>query len=157
FSQTASHPALGIFCMLAICCALPCPAQTSNNPQSPIRNPQLTVALIFEGDGAGEAQNALSKSLEASGFNIQDELIVESAKKALQLPLQNLTRKQAQNFGLALGVDLFVTSRIRSIERTAEGGKLYGECFAALCCVGARSGKLITFDFIETSESTAQA
>jgi TonB family protein len=116
---------------------------------------ELTVALLFEGERVEAVESALKGPMPAQGFSLQEQSIVDGATKALQLPnLLNLSRNQARNFGLALGVDIFVVARTRLVERTGVGANLYGECYVAVGFVGTRSGQLLVFDFIETRAST---
>ncbi|MEW6736219.1 MAG: energy transducer TonB [Acidobacteriota bacterium] len=117
----------------------------------------INLALFAE-EGHDPLVTALAAAFTREGLTLQDRSLTGAVTRSLQFPNRyNLTRTEARNWGLALGVDFYVALRVQMLERVDVGTRLYTQCYIALFFINARNGELSHFDFVEVRGETLAA
>jgi len=124
---------------------------------------QLRIAIVgLSARSAADSRAVEDALVQALGRDQRVSLVeasmIEPALKALSYDGSiNMSTGEARRLASAIGCDFFVIGKTEALTRSEREGESHEEAYAGIMLVDARSGSLVSFDFVSEKASTRDA
>ena len=124
---------------------------------------QLRVAMVrLSAKSAADSRTVGDTLAQALGrdqrVSLTEASMIEPALKALSYDGSiNMSTGEARRLASAIGCDFFVIGKTEGLTRSEREGESHEEAYAGIMLVDARSGSLVSFDFVSEKASTRDA
>jgi len=124
---------------------------------------QLRIAIVaLSAKSTADSRVVEATLAQALGrdqrVSLVDASMIEPALKAFSYDGSiNMSTAEARRLASAIGCDFFVIGKAEALTRSEREGESHDEAYAGIMLVDARSGSLVSFDFVSEKASTREA